>query len=198
VGSQRSPASLVKRESRTQLVMSKAVFLDRDGVLNFDQGYTYKIEDLELLPGVGDSLKKLKDAGYKLVVITNQSGVARGLYTLNEVHIFHDALQKLLESKYDVRIDDFYICPHHVDGTVSELSIECQCRKPGTELPLQAVEKYSIDITKSYFVGDKNSDMECAKNLSVVGIQVVDKDSAKSPYASHVVSSLEEALQYII
>ncbi len=177
--------------------MNKAVFLDRDGVLNCDYGYVYKVDDLKLIEGVGETLKRLKDAGYLLLVITNQPGVARGYYTLEDVDIFHAAMQKQLQADYGVKIDEFYVCPHHVDGKVAEFAIKCECRKPAALLPEQAIEKYDIDRGSSFFVGDKDSDMECAKNISVTGIQVGCSESDRSPYAKFIAADLKQANEYM-
>ena len=132
--------------------MNKAVFLDRDGTLNVDTSYTYKPEDLELLPNVIDALTLLKAAGFLLIVITNQSGVGRGYYTLSDVENFHKQIQVILK-KRNIQIDRFYICPHTPED-------KCNCRKPSPYLIYKAAEDYDIDLSASFLLGDKQSDIE--------------------------------------
>src|SRR4051812_41879130 len=111
------------------VVKRKAIFLDRDGVLNFDVGFTHKIEDLKLINGVGEALLNLKKLGFLLIVITNQSGVARGYYKTSDVENFHAAMQEQLREKFGVQIDAFYYCPHFAGGSEKEFAIACECRK---------------------------------------------------------------------
>jgi len=142
-----------------------AVFLDRDGTINEEVGYLNDLSRLKLLPGVGEALKLLKDNGFKLIVITNQSGPARGYFPEALVHEANELIQKRLRKK-GVQIDDFFICFHHPDE-------KCNCRKPKTGLILQALEKYPIDLKKSYMVGDKIVDIETAYNAGIKGILVL-------------------------
>lgn len=144
-----------------------ALFLDRDGVINEDYGYVYKPSDLKLIPDIDKILRYFKRLQYWLIVITNQSGVARGYYTLQDVDKFHLAIQNKLEGIQSPKIDKFYICPHHVEGVIPEYAIKCDCRKPGIKNVLQAVQDFNIDFKKSVFIGDKPSDMECAKAAGI-------------------------------
>jgi D-glycero-D-manno-heptose 1,7-bisphosphate phosphatase len=137
--------------------VNKAVFLDRDGTINVDRHYVYKLEDFEFLPGVPQAIKFLNDAGYKVIVVSNQSGIARGFYTATDVEKLHGYIDGEL-AKHGARIDAYYICPHHPDFTG-----ECECRKPKTGLVERAVMEFEIDVSLSYMVGDKESDEECAK-----------------------------------
>jgi len=144
--------------------MNEAVFLDRDGVLNYDPGdYTCSLEDFEVLPGVISSLKKLHEAGLKLIVITNQGGIAKERYTASEVQAMHDYLQGLciLEG---FRIDDFYFCPHHPDFSA------CLCRKPGSLMIEKALAKHKLDASRCVMVGDKERDIKAAEGAGVRGI----------------------------
>jgi len=153
--------------------INKAVFLDRDGVINADTGYTFAVSDLKLLPRAAEGLKDLHGMGYKLIVITNQSGVARGFFTLDDVERFHGALQEALQAQAGVKIDRFYSCPHHPEGKVAAFAENCRCRKPETGNVLQAIADYQIDISKSFFIGDKISDMDCALRAGATPIQMV-------------------------
>jgi len=179
----------------------KAVFIDRDGVLNVDLGYTYKPQDLKLVNGSIDGLKSLKDAGYTLVVITNQSGVARGFFSLDDVQSFNaELIRQIRQHLPQFSFDAMMICPHHPEGSVPEFSIECQCRKPGTALIMEAVNKLGIDLNKSWLVGDKDSDIECAINAGLRGIQVTrgGKQYPQSKQAFATLPTLREAAEVIL
>ena len=130
--------------------MSKAIFLDRDGTLNDDPGYVHKIEHFKLLPGVVGGLKLLKD--FKLVIITNQSGIGRGHYTEGDFHKFNNHLVGELGKK-GIKIEETYFCPHHPDE-------KCDCRKPSTKFLEEAASKYDIDLSKSWVVGDHPHDIK--------------------------------------
>jgi len=144
--------------------MNKAVFLDRDGVINVDKNYVYKIEDLEFIPGSVVALKKLKQKGYLLIIITSQSGIGRGYYTEKDYLKFRKEFHERL-TKLGVKIEEEYYCPHSPKD-------ECKCRKPNTELIEKAIKKYDVDISKSYFVGDKTSDVLAGKNAGLKTILV--------------------------
>ncbi len=150
-----------------------AVFLDRDGVLIYDHGYVHKPEDIELFPDVGEGLLQLQEAGFWLLVVTNQSGVARGLFGLQAVYACHQEIQRQLRP-YGVQLDAFYSCPHHPAGSVSPFNITCRCRKPASGLLEQAVRERPIDLTHSYIIGDKQSDIECGMSfpMPLKGVQM--------------------------
>lgn len=134
--------------------MNKAVFLDRDGVINEDTGYVHKIEDLKIIPKVIDGLKLLKD--FKLIIITNQSGIGRGYYTEKDFHNFNDkAIEEL--RKDGIIIEETYYCPHHPDRN-------CDCRKPNIKYIKEAQKKYNIDLERSFVIGDHSHDIELGKN----------------------------------
>ncbi len=139
--------------------MNKALFLDRDGTINVDYGYLYKTEDLKLLPGAAEAMLRFQKRGYLLIVITNQSGVGRGFFTMDDVAVFNRALNDEL-GRYGVHIDDFFICPHAPGQG-------CVCRKPLPYMINEAVRKYDIDVMQSYMLGDKYSDVECGESAGV-------------------------------
>jgi len=142
-----------------------AVFLDRDGTLNIEKGHLRRPEDLELLPGVGSALRSLRQAGFRLIVLTNQPVIARGEATESEVAAIHQRLEWEL-GKEGAYLDAIYICPHHPDRGFPqerpELKTQCDCRKPGTGLFEQACRDLGIDAANSWMVGDQNSDIEMA------------------------------------
>ncbi len=137
----------------------KAVFLDRDGTINIDPGYLNDPEKLELYPGVGAALARLQKAGYELIVISNQSGVARGLITTAQIARIHERLDELL-ARDGVKISHYELCFHHPDEN-------CECRKPKPTLIVRPAKRYSIDLSQSYMIGDKVTDIECGKNARV-------------------------------
>lgn len=147
-----------------------AVFFDRDGTLNFDEGYTHKLEDLTWINGAIDTIRLCNDRGYYVFVVSNQAGVARGYYGEAEVIRFHDYMQKCLQ-KFGAHIDDFTFCPHHVEGVVSPYDVDCTCRKPKTGLLDDLKLKWPIDLDHSIFIGDSESDMQAARNFGIRGIK---------------------------
>lgn len=141
----------------------KAVFLDRDDTLNLDPGYLGDPKKVQLYEGVPEGLSLLKKNGFKLIVVSNQSGVARGLIKEENVEAVNNKINELL-SKKNVQIDDFYYCPYHPKFNTQN---ECKCRKPSPELVLRAAKDHKIDLNLSYFVGDKISDVECGNNAGI-------------------------------
>lgn len=153
--------------------MNLAVFLDRDGVLNQDPPhYAHRLDQLALIPRSDQAVKLLKDNGFLVIVISNQSGVARGYYTENEVSTFNLALLSEIE-KTGGEIDALYYCPHHPDAKIEEYKMECNCRKPKPGMLLQAAKEHNIDLCNSYVVGDKLSDIEAGKNAGCLPILVL-------------------------
>ncbi|NBB55996.1 D-glycero-beta-D-manno-heptose 1,7-bisphosphate 7-phosphatase [Pantoea vagans] len=148
-----------------------AIFLDRDGTLNVDSGYVHEIDDFQFIDGTIEALQKLKAMGYALVVVTNQSGIARGMFT-------EDTFMRLTEwmdwslADRDVDLDGIYFCPHHPEANVEEFRQECDCRKPQPGMLLTAQEELHIDMAASYMVGDKLEDM-LAGRAAGVGTKVL-------------------------
>jgi D-glycero-D-manno-heptose 1,7-bisphosphate phosphatase len=175
-----------------------AAFLDRDGVLVRDTGYVYRIEDLDILPGVPQALKLLHERGFLLIVISNQAGIARGYYSTADVDRFHAELQKRLTQQLGFGLDGIYYCPHHPMGSVLEYSLNCSCRKPGTALIEKAGHDFVIDWDRSIMVGDRASDVECGLKAGLMGIQIASGgyEEHKSPHAS--VRDLLEAAQWTL
>lgn len=146
--------------------MNKAVFFDRDGVINFDPGdYTFLLEEFKINDGIIPALKKLHSNGYLLLIITNQGGIAKGLYTREHVEIIHRHLIGELKRE-DIELTEIYYCPHHSDME------NCLCRKPGSINIEKALARFNIDPGKSFMIGDKQRDVEAAENAGVKGIKV--------------------------
>ena len=153
----------------------RAIFLDRDGTMNVSKGFISKAEDLELIPGTIEAVKAINKSGALAVVITNQPVIARGECSFEELHNIHNKLKTLLGEK-GAFVDDIFYCPHHTDkgfeGEVPELKFDCECRKPKTGMVMNAVEKYNIDLSQSYMVGDSTMDLETARNAGVKSVLV--------------------------
>lgn len=150
-------------------IRKRAVFFDRDGTLNVEKNYLWRIEDFEFFPGVPNAIRQLNRAGVLVVVVTNQSGVARGYFQLDDVRFLHDHIQSELMAS-GARIDGFYICPHHPD--FGHPPRRCDCRKPAPGMLLRAAKDLDIDLNASYMVGDKLDDLEAARRAGCVPLLV--------------------------
>lgn len=143
--------------------MKKAAFLDRDGTIIYDVGYLSKLADCQFLPGSIDLLKKLQAAGYVLVVVTNQSGIARGFFDESFVRETHEFLGQLLLQE-GISIAGFYFCPHHPEKSLrADLLKVCDCRKPRAGMLIQAAQELDIDLSSSLMIGDTSRDLEAGR-----------------------------------
>lgn len=179
-----------------------AVFLDRDGTINVEKDYLHKVEDFEFIEGAPDAIRALKSAGYLVIVVTNQSGVARGYYNLNNVNTLHKHIEKELAA-FDTFVDAFYVCPHHPIEGKGEFLKECDCRKGKPGLLLQAAAEHGIDLAKSYMVGDKIADVEAGENAGCTSLLVLTgygkRDQQKLAEGRvKVCADLAEAVQEIL
>lgn len=153
-----------------------AVFLDRDGTINEDPGYLGDPDVVKLLPDVSQGISELKSVfGFKIVVVSNQAGIARGLITHEQVKLVNDRINELLFES-NAEVDDFFYCPYHPEFSSKEDSI---CRKPSPFMILEASKKHDIDITKSYMVGDKASDVLCGINAGVKQILICSENNSE-------------------
>lgn len=144
----------------------RAVFLDRDGVLNVDNGYVSIVDDFEFIEGAIEACIKLKEKGYLLVVITNQSGIARGYFSEEQFNTLTEWMDWSLVDR-GVELDGIYYCPHHAEKGIGEYKIDCECRKPKPGMLLNAIEDLNIDVTESFLVGDKVSDIQAGQAAGV-------------------------------
>lgn len=167
---------------------NKCIFLDRDGVLNVDRvDYVYRMEEFIIPPGVGEALRALKDAGYLLIVITNQSGIAKGIYTREDVYMIHQAIQ----DDTGVELDDIYFCPYHEKFDSHSLT-----RKPGSLMIEKAAAKYSIDMDTSWMVGDHERDITAGTRAGLRTIRLA--PSGTETNATHLVDDLLAASKMIL
>lgn len=174
--------------------MTKAIFLDRDGTLNEDSGFTHRLEDYSLLPGVVEALSLLKK-DFIFFIVTNQSGVGRGLFGMKEVDRFNSHLVGDLRCR-GIDIKEVYVCPHHPDEG-------CSCRKPGQKFIQQAKKKYSLDINQCYVIGDHESDVMLGKEagaktvLLLTGHGMKHLDGLKEK-PDHIALSILDAAKWVM
>ncbi len=167
---------------------NKCIFLDRDGVLNVDRvDYVYRMEEFIIPPGVGEALRALKDAGYLLIVITNQSGIAKGIYKREDVYLIHNAIQE----GTGVQLDDIYFCPYHEKFDSHSLT-----RKPGSLMIEKAAAKYEVDIEASWMVGDHERDITAGTRAGLRTIRLA--PSGTETKATHLVDDLLAASKIIL
>ncbi|MBN1521853.1 MAG: 3-deoxy-manno-octulosonate cytidylyltransferase, partial [Candidatus Aureabacteria bacterium] len=165
------------------LFMKKAIFLDRDGTINIDYGYVSKPGDFHLLKSAGQTLKILQDKGYLLIIITNQSGIGRKYYSLDDFYTVNSIMIRKLQ-KHGVKITDIFFCPHNPDA-------RCSCRKPSPEMVFKAAKKWNIDLSHSFFIGDKTSDILCGKNSGCITIQIINSTPFKASLPETVIEQAD-------
>jgi D-glycero-D-manno-heptose 1,7-bisphosphate phosphatase len=177
-----------------------AIFLDRDGTLNIDYGYVYKIKDFHFIHGVYEALRELKNMGYLLILVTNQSGIARGIFTEDNFLILSQLMNSLLLAER-ANIDRIYFCPHLRDAPLTKYRKDCSCRKPRSGMFLISKREFNINMTSSYMIGDSLRDLVAAnaagvghtilvgtgKPITMAGLAIADK----------VVSSISAVPKYI-
>lgn len=154
------------RENLTDNLQKPAAFLDRDGTLNHDDGYTHKPEEFRWIDGAKSAIKKLNDAGFLVFVVTNQAGIARGYYDAATVESLHQWMQREL-AREGAHIDDFRYCPHHPEGVVPELAIACDCRKPSSGMLTSLIERWKPDIRRSFMLGDSEKDAQAGAAIGM-------------------------------
>jgi len=150
---------------------TKVAFLDRDGVLNIssiNNGYIGRVKDFKWIPGAKKTIKFLKKKDFKVVIVTNQSGIARGYFSIKDVYKLHKYLKEEL-LRYGTKVDKIYFCPHHKDGIVKKYKKNSSLRKPGIGMFLKAKKVWNIDKKKSFIIGDQKTDMEFARRAKIKG-----------------------------
>ncbi len=182
--------------------MNKAVFLDRDGTIIEDVGYLNSPEQIKFIPGSIEAIKKLNENGYKVVVITNQSGVARSLISEDMLQTIDKTIQKKILNG-DAYLDMIYYCPHHPEAGHYPYKQECDCRKPAPGMINKAQKDLNIDLTKSFMIGDKTSDIEAGQRVGIKNILVLsgrgqgEKDKIKTQ-PDLIAKTLKEAADWIL
>lgn len=178
-------ALLFKRnEKMSDNKVNKAIFLDRDGVINVDTGYVSNVDDFEFIAGVIEALIEAKKQGYLLVVITNQSGIARGYFSEEQFHTLTEWMDWSLADR-GVDLDGIYYCPHHEEKGIGEYKVACKCRKPQAGMLFDAIDELDIDVKQSILIGDKVSDLKAGIAAGVksnylvrTGKEITDEGSA--------------------
>ena len=177
-----------------------AAFVDRDGVINADFGHVHRIEDFNLLPGAVKGLRLLVSKGYQPVVVTNQAGIAKGLYTEADYLVLTQHMVKMLAARGAI-VRAVYHCPHHPDGAVQQYAITCTCRKPGPGLLLQAAREHQFDLTNSVMIGDKISDVMAGRAAGVGQTVLVASGYGRHHdalhHADHHAADLSAAAQWV-
>jgi len=152
--------------------MNRAVFIDRDGTIIKECGYLSDPEKVVILPGVIEGLRLLKQHNFKCIVVSNQSGIARGYFKFSDIKSIESRINELLLCE-GIEIDGYYYCPHHIDGIIKEYAIKCNCRKPDTQMALNAQKEFDINLSESYMIGDKGTDIQFGKNFGAKGTILV-------------------------
>ena len=167
--------------------MRKALFLDRDGVINVEKHYLHKIEDFEFIPGIIEVMRQYQQEGYVLVVVTNQSGIGRGYYTEEDFWKLTEWMKQTL-AEQGVIIEGVYFSPYHPEKAIGEYRRESDCRKPGPGMLLQAAEELELDLASSMLLGDKESDVEAGQNAGLAQtIRLLEKGKTKEGSKADVV-----------
>ena len=178
----------------------KAVFVDRDGTLIVEKGFLSDPDGVEVIPGAIEAVKKLNDEGFAVIVVSNQSGVARGYFGEDAVVKVNDRVKSLF-AKGGAKIEALYYCPHYADGSVEEYAIDCPCRKPGTGMVEKAVRE--LNVVPAFVIGDRKSDVELGKNLGVPAVLVLSGYGKEQPdevvkMADFVAEDISSAVDWIL
>jgi rfaE bifunctional protein nucleotidyltransferase chain/domain len=200
-----STTTLVDRMRQPQAPLRRAAFLDRDGVINKDNQYVYRWEDFEFIPGAIEGMLKLQSAGYLLVIVTNQSGLARGYYSEDQYEDLSKSLREHLAQR-GVEIAGIFHCPHHPEGSVRSLALVCNCRKPKPGLLLTAAHELGLDMPNSILIGDKQTDIDAAKAAGVskaymLGVdnpQVLGTGLSADGYYANLIDCADDILKNIL
>jgi D-glycero-D-manno-heptose 1,7-bisphosphate phosphatase len=178
-------------------VIKNAIFLDRDGVIVEDTGYISSPEELILIPDVIPVLKKLQHS-FRLIVVTNQSGVARGYFTEEDLFAINEKVIQML-ADYDIGLDAIYYCPHHPTVGNDEYRVECECGKPKPGLLRIATEEFNIELDKSFLIGDKETDIQAGRALGIKTIKInrTDSETRDKSGADFIINSFDEVSNII-
>jgi D-glycero-D-manno-heptose 1,7-bisphosphate phosphatase len=184
---------------------NRAVFLDRDGTICEEVGYLSAVEGMRLIPRSGKAIRMLNERGFKIVVVTNQAGVARGFFPESVLPELHAEMERLLQEE-GAHIDGLFFCPHHPTEGTRPYRVSCDCRKPGTGLLVKAAVQFGVELTSSYMVGDHLSDVECGQRVGAQSIllltghgrEQLDKLDSLPAAPSWIAGDLFEAVEWIL
>jgi D-glycero-D-manno-heptose 1,7-bisphosphate phosphatase len=185
---------------KMQICRIKAVFIDRDGTINQEKEYVNRIEDFELIAGSLEALKLLTQYGIKIYIITNQAGIAKGFFTMDQFHHLTEHMIHYFESE-GIKVEEVLYCPHHPDGIVPEYTKDCLCRKPNNKLIKDTIEENDFKADELVLIGDKNSDIEAGKSLGITTYLVETGYGAGEKYktnATFVKKNLEDAVVHML
>ena len=180
----------------------RAVFLDRDGTIIVHEPYLSSPDQLKLLPNAAEGIRIFKEHGYLIIVVTNQSGVARGFFDEERLKLIHKKLLRMMKEE-GITIDDIYYCPHHTEGVIEQYSLDCDCRKPKPKMFLNAARQHNIDLAQSLMIGDSEVDMLAGKNAGCTSVLIRNGFTDSTNTASitgmdYVVKDLLEAARLFI
>jgi D-glycero-D-manno-heptose 1,7-bisphosphate phosphatase len=184
---------------------NRAVFLDRDGTICEEVGYIGEVGQVRLIPGSGEAVRLLNESGFKVIVVTNQAGVARGFFPESRLEEIHAELERQLRAS-GAQLDAIYYCPHHPTEGSPPYVRECECRKPATGLVFRAAEDLNVDLRSSYMIGDHFSDIECGQRagaktvllLTGHGKEAMGKRQQWPLPPSHIAADLYDAVQWVL
>lgn len=184
-----------------EAMKKRAAFIDRDGVINEERNYVHRIEDFALLPDVIDGLIRLRDAGFELVVVTNQAGIAHGYYSQEDYVVLTEHLETLL-ARYGVGLAGVYHCPHHPKPAGGNPGQSCACRKPEPGMLLYAAQALNLDLERSVMIGDKISDIQAGRAAGVRHCVLVasgcDTESSERNLADAYCNDLADAAEWVV
>lgn len=172
--------------------MTKALFLDRDGVINKDIGYAFKPEQIEFMPGIFELCQHAVDLNYRIIIVTNQSGIARGYYSEADFQALNQWMRACF-AEHGITITAIYHCPHHPD-----FSGDCPCRKPKPGMILQAIEQFALDADRSVMIGDNLSDMLAAFTAGISRRLLLKESSTEAGASTAIIQTLEQAEPYLL
>jgi D-glycero-D-manno-heptose 1,7-bisphosphate phosphatase len=184
-------------------LVTKAVFLDRDGVITQEPPhYAHRPDQMTLIPGAGDAIRRLNDSGFMVIIVTNQAGIAYGYYQEKDMLSFNRTMSEAL-SQSRARIDSVYFCPHHAEAKIEKYRLDCDCRKPKPGMLLKAVKEYGITLKNSFMIGDKLTDIEAGNNagcksiLVKTGYGIETAQNIQTPY-EYLANDLYDAVRFIL
>jgi len=181
-------------------LLKKAVFIDRDGTINVEKGYVHKVADFELIPGAEEALQLLTKAGVKIYIVTNQAGIAKGLFTEADFHRLTDYMLDCF-CKKSIKVERVLYCPHHPNGVIPQYAIHCRCRKPNTLLIENTIKDHGYTRDELALIGDKKTDIDAGMSLGIDTYLVLTgygKEQHMSVTADFVAPNLLNAVQHIL